>query len=226
MRRFFLTATAVAISTAAMAADTVVVEPVAPALFVWTGGYIGLQAGHAWGKSAYDVDINTAYIPYNPDGWFGGVFAGYNHQFQNNVVAGVEGDLNLGGVKSGLTPARAPIPLPGQYGESQIKWQGSVRARLGYAFDRLLPYVTGGIAFARYDHSVTTFGYGAQFSDNYSGWTAGAGLEYAATDNLIARIEYRYSDYGDKNIPFTNGLFPHTTDLKTHDIRMGVAYKF
>ncbi|MCX8568453.1 outer membrane protein [Aminobacter sp. MET-1] len=205
----------------ALAADA---TATAPAAFVWTGGYIGLQAGHAWGKSNYDVDINDAYVPYDPEGWFGGVYAGYNHQFSNNIVLGIEGDANLGDVKAGRTLAFNPNPLPSEYGDSRIAWHGSVRGRLGYAVDRLMPYVTGGVAFAKYEHTINFNN--SKFRDDYTGWTAGVGLEYAATDNIVARIEYRYADYGEKKYAAQGGLFPHTTNLETHDIRVGVAYKF
>ena len=211
-------------TSAALSADaTSTAQPAAG--FVWTGGYVGLQAGHAWGDSTYDVDTTTAFIPYNPDGWFGGIFAGYNYQISNGVVVGVEGDINFAGIESGRTGGVSPGPTPGVSGNAEINWQGSIRGRLGHGFERFLPYITAGVAFAGLDHSITS-SFGAQFSDTYVGWTAGVGLEYALANNITARIEYRYADYGDKKYPVTNTFFEHTTDLSTQDVRLGIAYKF
>lgn len=226
MKTILLAATIVTLSAgSALSADAAAAED-APARFVWTGGYAGLQAGHGWGDSSYDVDSNAVFVPYDPNGWFGGAFAGYNHQFNNNAVVGIEADFSFGDIKAGRTSVFTPAPLPDQYGYSQIKWQGALRVRVGYAVDRLLPYVTGGVAFAKYDHSASAPWQTNQFSDIYAGWTAGAGLEYAFADNLTARIEYRYSDYGDRKYPDIRSLLAHTTNLSTQDVRLGVAYKF
>jgi len=116
---------------------------------------------------------------------------------------------------------------------TRIKWDGAARLRIGYAFDRFLPYIAGGVAGADFrwrpfypidlsvPHDVTMWG-----------WTIGAGLEYAITDNLIARVEYRYTDYGDKTkldykpTAIADGGYNDTANLKTNDIRVGIAYKF
>lgn len=222
MKKFFLAGATLLVSVAsACAADAVAA---APTLFAWSGGYFGLQAGHSWANSNYNVDVNDAYVPYDPDGWFGGVFAGYGHQFSNNVVLGLEADLNLSDVKAGRTFALDPTPTPSAFGDSRISWHGSIRGRLGYAFGRLMPFVTGGVALARYEHTINFDN--SKFRDDYAGWTAGVGLEYAATDRIITRVEYRHSDYGDKSYGQIGGLFPHTTDLESHDVRFGIAYKF
>lgn len=225
MKTILLTTTFLfAVAGSALAADVVVQE--AEPIYNWSGVYVGAQAGYAWGDSTYNVDTNSAFVPYDPNGWFGGIFSGYNYQFNNDVVVGVEGDFSFSDVKAGRTIIYIPDPFPGEYGDSQVKWQGTVRGRLGYAVDRFLPYVTGGVAFAKYDYSIGGSWGTKQFSDNYAGWTAGAGLEYAFANNFTARVEYRYSDYGDKKYPFSGGALPHTTDLTTHDLRLGVAYKF
>ena len=104
-------------TSAALSAD--VTTPVQPAdRFVWTGGYVGVQAGHAWGTSTYDVDITAAFIPYNPDGWFGGIFAGYNYQISNGVVVGVEGDINFAGIESGRKGGLNPGQTPSAFGNA------------------------------------------------------------------------------------------------------------
>ena len=106
-------------------------------------------------------------------------------------------------------------------------WQGSVRARLGYAIDNFLPYITGGVAWTDFDVTQTLAGVGTvDTSDTFVGWTIGLGLEYAFTPNLIGRVEYRYTDYGDNTDNL--GLFGFNDNVDFHDntVRIGVAYKF
>jgi len=208
------------------------VEPVVamPASFVWTGFYVGAEAGYAWGNSTYKVNINPFTASLDPKGAFGGAFAGFNYQLPSNVVLGLEGDFNGGDISSSGVVGSNPA-APGRFGAKE-DWFGSARARLGYSLDRFMPYVTGGVAIADYKHDVVSaVRPGASWSDTYVGWTAGAGLEYAITDNIIARIEYRYSDYGKQSFPFTpvlgaQGYYAHSVDLKTNDVRVGISYKF
>lgn len=203
----------------------------ATAGFVWTGGYVGLQAGYAWGDSHYDEGYGT-FINYDPKGLIGGAYAGYNHQF-GNLVIGAEADINF----SDVGRERAPEEYEGggsndyHYGTADMKWNGAIRARLGYAADRFLPYFAAGVAFAKYDVAFIHGEDGDAYthwerSASMTGWTLGGGIEYAATDNLMVRAEYRYSDYGNEkwNDPDWDGDLD--VDLKTHDLRLGVAYKF
>lgn len=203
----------------AMAADLAprAVEPVAPlyAPFSWTGFYAGVQGGYVWGDSTLSVGAST--VSLDPKGAFGGIHAGYNYQFDGSIVLGAEADVNLSAAKSDSVAAFRGIL------KSDLKWFGSTRLRAGYAIDRFLPYLTGGLAFAGFDHDFIGGGGTISLSDTYFGWTAGAGLEYAFTDNLTGRVEYRYTDYGSQSytLPGT-----HQLDLKTSDVRVGISYKF
>jgi outer membrane immunogenic protein len=80
------------------------------------------------------------------------------------------------------------------------------------------------VAFGDVKNSGTINGIGFSESKTLTGWTVGGGVDYAATDNLIVRLEYRYTDYGDKNIAF--GGLSVKNDFKTNEVRLGVAYKF
>jgi outer membrane immunogenic protein len=110
--------------------------------------------------------------------------------------------------------------------ESELDWEGAIRARLGYAVDRFLPYVAGGVAFGRLSGEVfDDLGASLGSSDETNtGWTLGVGLEYAFTDNIIGRAEYRYTDFGD--FDFDAGAADVSADLTTNDVRLGIAYKF
>jgi len=116
------------------------------------------------------------------------------------------------------------------YVQTRIKWEASIRARMGYAFDRLLLYVTGGVAFADIERKYYTFGPDTldSFSDVRTGWTVGAGAEYAFTQNWSVFGEYRYSDYGHSTYIPPSFLSPfserhHDT---THGVRVGVNFRF
>ncbi|WP_162244888.1 outer membrane protein [Aminobacter sp. DSM 101952] len=203
------------------------VASAATAGFVWTGGYVGLQVGHAWGDSYYDDGFGS-FINYDPKGVIGGAYAGYNHQF-GNLVIGAEADLNFSGIERG----RAPEEYEGggssdvHYGTAEMKWNGTIRARLGYAVDRFLPYVAAGVAFAKYDIALMHDDFSHfERSTAVPGWTLGGGIEYAATDNLMVRAEYRYTDYGNETWDDENWGDGLNVDLKTHDLRLGIAYKF
>lgn len=147
------------------------------------------------------------------------------------MVLGVDADIAWSGADSGFeTGANAAgVPIPPNQHSVDIDYSGALRARLGYAFDRFLPYVAGGLAVARadffYDHSADD----ASFSDTIWGWTIGAGVEYAATNNLIVRAEYRFSDFGNGSTSGQFPLFPAEStryELDSHDVRIGIAYKF
>ena len=208
---------------AAVGADATSVQPVDG--FVWTGGYVGVQAGHLWGNGRTSAETGWNSEP-DVAGWLGGVYAGYNHQLANQVVIGIEADLawsNADGFGQAYDGSGTPLPPPVIGDVYELNWSGAARLKLGYAMDRLLPYVAGGVAFA--DVNVHAIDDGVRISpivgDTMVGWTLGAGVEYAFTDNLIGRVEYRYTDFGD----FDLSSFA-TAELKTHDVRLGVAYKF
>src|SRR5690606_5299409 len=160
--------------------DAVVYEPapevyVAP-VFNWTGAYIGGQVGYLWGDGDASSDtIGTS--EFEPDGWLGGIYVGYNYQFTNNVVLGVDADFAWTGADDSC-----PVTPVGSL-DTELEWEGAVRARLGYAVERFLPYIAGGVAFGRlsgegFDGGGTSVG---SDDDTSTGWTLGVGLEYAFT---------------------------------------------
>lgn len=212
----------------AMAADAIeeIPGPIEPeAIFSWTGGYIGIQGGYAWGESRFQLDNGNFSDP-DPDGFFGGIYVGYNAQLGSNWVLGIDADINISGL-DGDDAGRFPdgTPFLGTSVTGEQDWNAAVRARVGFAVDRFLPYIAGGVAFSDYNVTVNDGGVIATFDDTYTGWTIGAGAEYAFTDNLIFRGEYRYTDFGSADF---SAITPNDTeiDLKTHDVRVGIAYKF
>jgi outer membrane immunogenic protein len=180
--------------------------------FSWTGFYLGLNGGGGWGSSTWDRagDLNLS------GGVIGGT-AGFNWQM-NQFVLGVEGDVDWSGV-SGTTSALCP---PGC--ATRNDWLGTVRGRLGYSFDRFLPYVTGGLAAG--DIKATTPGF-AGASQTDLGWAIGAGVEAAIVGNWSAKAEYLHVDLGSFNCGLSCGLVaPDNVSFSANLLRGGVNYKF
>jgi outer membrane immunogenic protein len=210
-----------ALSAHALAADPQIGASATPS-FDWTGFYAGGQIGGGWVNKKTNDDPNSVGIGLG--GVIGGAYAGYNWQIPgSSVVLGIDTDVVLSGVDgSGGNPV-------GNTASGKWDWYGATRGRLGYAFDRFLPYVAGGVA---YGHVKASYGFpdGTIYSGGKTdtGWTIGGGFEYALTDTLIARAEYRYTDFGKTHVTLSNGGFSNVSevDLPVHDIRIGLAYKF
>ena len=148
----------------------------------------------------------------------------------NRFVIGAEADVTYNAV-DGLTAIDAGGGGVNTLLRSELKWSGAARLRAGYAFDRILPYIAAGVAAAKYE--VTAISAGAPggeipfHDESHIGWTVGAGIEHAFTDRWLARVEYRYSDFGSQDISLAAGFATEThVDLRTHDVRAGLSYKF
>jgi outer membrane immunogenic protein len=158
--------------------------------FSWTGIYLGVQGGYAWGELNFDDGSgSTASWPQH-SGWFGGGLAGINLQL-NPFVLGVESDANIGN-RGGATHVGGGFSV-----RPDIDSLASLRGRIGLAADRLLFFATVGWAWA--DVSGTVVAGFEQFTvdTTLKGWTMGGGLDYAFTDKFIGRIEYRHYALGD-----------------------------
>lgn len=231
--KLFLLASAFTVlaSTSVNAADAIVTADASPVVmapsFSWAGAYVGGQVGYGWGKSTF-TDPNFS-PSLKPDGFLGGIYAGYNFAVSESVILGIDGDITYNNLKDGKSEDFGGI-ITGA--DSKLRWSGAVRARAGYAIDRFLPYIAGGVAFGDVKNSAffdsSGFNFYAAQSKILTGWTIGAGVDYAATDNLILRLEYRYTDYGRKDFSGSNELFSFDTGnkFKTNELRLGLAYKF
>lgn len=265
MKALLTLTTLLSLSVSAQAADVVIQEvPEVVAGFSWSGIYVGAHGGYSWGEGDL-VDLfcepliagrctddavgrPTFGLPgtfrghTDSDDFFGGVHLGYNHQFSGGFVLGAEGDINFGRQFDGQFFFGENFGFTGEdainvnaIGEIDLDWDGSARLKAGFAFDRILPYVTGGVAFAQYDASFSDpdrtdaprFGEGSLV-----GYTLGAGLDYAATDNVIVGAEYRFTDLGSDTVGLTNAALDadihayEVRDLEMHDIRLKISYKF
>jgi outer membrane immunogenic protein len=218
-----------------------------PPLFTWTGIYIGGQIGYAWGAGNFDATgfdpVTGAFVSGNlgsrPNGVIGGAHLGYQYQF-NQFVLGIEGSVD-GTSLSNTAVAVFPIAFGGSTltAQSTADVQGSIRGKAGIAWDRVMIYGTGGVAFGGFSTNLTLaapnfippFFATADTSNTRTGWTAGGGLQFAVTNNWWVYGEYRFSDFG----TIRNGAFPNvpagvffngSRRLQENQVQAGFSYKF
>lgn len=213
---------ALTISTAS-AADldllrpTISEEPATPRTIDWTGFEFGVSGGGSLTSAE-----GSKFFGRTEDflGTQGSVFAGYQYQLGNNVVLGIEGDVTYtGGNEKTFNVFDATNTYIGQE-EISSDWSGSVRARVGYAFDRLQLYTTGGYVATRVvDKADTTVAVGT-FYENFHGVTVGAGADYAFTDSIFGRAEYRYNAFFERHVGRLDA------QLDQHVVSIGVGMKF
>lgn len=216
-----------AAATGAQAADLgsprmpIAAAVVAPA-FTWTGFYGGLNVGIGFVNTNLGA-LSGGNLPGSATGLVAGGQIGFNYQM-NNLVLGIEGDLGYFGTQRRGTPV--PFAAVQVQSSWRTTWDASIRGRLGFAADRTLFYVTGGVAFADLrlaNTDITNNVILAAQTQTRVGWTVGAGIEHAFTPNWTVRAEYLYANYGrrDFTTPAVAGV-----RMETHKIRLGVNYLF
>lgn len=246
------TASAVAITGPAFAAEPLPPPPPPPVpIFTWTGVYIGVQIGGVWARDSATLlnpgsgpgvqNVNGVLIPFaipavnfpftvNESGVIGGAHIGYDVQI-NQWVLGVEGSVDGTSMSKSQHISAIPRLFEADL-TTRSDIQGSIRGRLGIAFDRVLLYGTGGVAFAGIRDSYNTVAFGGGVFDNArsrTGWTAGGGFAYAFTNNWSIGAEYRYSDFGHfsdaSNIAFFS-LSRVDRHLTENQVEGRLSYKF
>jgi outer membrane immunogenic protein len=262
MKKFLIAATALsgllAFAGPASAADVALV----PA-YDWTGFYLGANGGYGWEAGSGNTNLSTDDITpvnlgdatdfsrgtigdLNADGWFGGLQAGYNLQ-SGMIVFGAEADIQISDINDSIsgtfTNPNGTQQIDGT-ASLDVDWFGTVRGRIGAAFDHLLIYGTGGIAFGGVDYEMDAFENGGiplfetnlQSSNTEVGYVLGAGAEYAFNQNWTMKLEYQYIDFG--NVSTSSPVFDIGTtnptgetassdiDARFHTVRLGVNFKF
>ncbi|HUI21128.1 MAG TPA: outer membrane protein [Methylocella sp.] len=265
MRHQFLLASvgAITLTGSAFAADLTPPPPPPVPVFTWTGPYLGGQVGYAWATGANNVSGVDPYtgvafassIGQTPSGVIGGANVGYNYEIpqwswfsSSGVVIGLEGTVDGTGLTNTGTlafPDRTSLTA-----QTTATVQGSIRGRLGIAWDRLLIYGTGGVAFGGFDTQYNYDGSGAtigkthlapffgtsSFSNTRVGWTVGGGIQYAITNAWSVRVEYRYTDWGRINETLFGGtVFPTVfptfgffgdRHVQQNQVQVGFDYRF
>ena len=193
----------------------------APQVYNWTGIYVGGHIGGGFVGSSWSDPIGGS-DTFNNSGFLGGGQVGANAQF-NRMVVGVEGDFSWMNLSNGSTD---PI---GEKINSDVQWTSTATGRVGAAFDRLLVYAKGGLALAQDKSSLTDLS-GNTANDSFlrTGWTAGAGFEYAFTGNWSAKVEYDYLGFGPQAMNFTAppGSVRPSASLNVQEVKAGVNLRF
>jgi outer membrane immunogenic protein len=205
-------------------------------LYDWSGFYVGVFGGGGFGN--HNINNGTTAAPfanytanYSSQGGVAGGEAGYNIQ-SGNIVVGIEADGFWSGLKGndGAQIAAGAFPIA-SVDSDNLRWGGTLRARGGFAVDRWLMFFTGGWAFGDIAHTNTDPVLGIdRFTVHANGLTAGGGIAYAVTNNLIGKVEYRYYNFNGYNRPGTpltpNGQIPYTTETTYSVVTVGLDYKF
>ncbi len=249
----------VALSSSAFAADLPTKKgppPMPMALpFSWTGGYFGIYAGGSFANSNMQeingpgelafIDDQKTSANLDPDAFVLGGYVGYNYEFPSLFVLGaeVEGGGSFGSTtgvtNSGFHPGPPELDYIPTYNKFSTPWDFRARARLGYAFGQVLPFIAGGLSVTQADLDLTfpcpnfpapgVTTYTSNTSKVLTGFNIGGGIDWAITPNVIARAEYIFDDYGsptfneDGSQGWNNRKL---SNLYNSTARVAVAYKF
>jgi outer membrane immunogenic protein len=196
---------AISAANAADAVEQIPQAPVAvdtPVINTWQGFYLGGYGNYGWGSMGPgDRDVK---------GFGGGAFTGYNWQ-SGQIVYGLEADLGYSGQDGAASG--------GAY-RAETGWNGSVRGRVGYDLNPFMIYGTAGLAVANAELKDAT----SSDDKTLVGYTVGAGAEAFVTNNVTARIEYRYTDFGKDTYNLNSGAVSQGFD--DHSVRVGIGVKF
>ncbi|KJC49638.1 carbohydrate porin [Bradyrhizobium sp. LTSP857] len=213
---------------ASSAADLPLKARAARTVYDWTGFYVGGHFGYGdagFGPGTNPMPEQGVVLPHSATGLTGGYQLGYNRQLANRVVLGIEADSTFTSPSDGPALSHSPAPF-----HTTIDYVGTVRGRVGYAFDRFMPYVTGGFAWG-HTHINVNDGDGVTglfpVGHYQTGWTAGFGLEYAVSGNWTAKAEYEYVDLSRKTYDLSSfGLGSVNVDPRIHLFKLGLNYQF
>jgi len=219
---------AAALSAAPIAASGADLPTVIPAkapvvaavpAYNWSGLYVGLNGGGGTGESMHtDANFGVTTEKFHVGGGLVGGTAGYNFTV-GRWIWGIEGDLDWAGIK-GQSAAIAVAGGLATYGTSLLEL-GTVRGRVGYAFDRFLPYLTGGLAVGDVQGSITAPTLVTSATQLRAGWAAGAGVEYGLSTSLSIKAEYLYV-----GLSSTTAVPMDNVGFRSSIIRAGLNWRF
>jgi outer membrane immunogenic protein len=244
MKRILFTTVSLGVLVAvspALAADlgTYTKAPAAVApIYDWTGVYIGAFGGGGFGNHNVNNGAPNGFAnfdaTYSSQGGLGGGEIGYNWQ-SGSVLFGVEADAFWSGISGNDVAAvnAGSFPLVGSTDATTLRWGATARVRGGVTVDRFLLFFTGGWAYGDFHHTdintaaLTPAAGTETFTATKSGLTAGGGIAYALTNNVLGKFEYRYYDFGSLGRPSpTNGVTPYNVTATYSVVTLGLDFKF
>lgn len=203
----------------------------------WSGFYVGANIGKGWGmnKSPNNQDFHS----FKTDGAIGGIHVGYNYQFDNRYLLGVEAQVSLSNIKK-TEYDRVNNPHSAYVNSVKLKHALSLNAKAGYLVDDFLPYVTAGLTYAKHEYGLgcdqeyapSTLGCATSFSDSANksalGFNVGIGMDYKITDNLSMGAEFRYTKFGKKSVDLLDPNHPNKTrrDFKTDMKTLNLSFTY
>jgi opacity protein-like surface antigen len=205
----------------------------------WNGPYVGVHIGNGWSDTSNNTSDTVTGASLgsgttSTSNINGGVQAGYDLTMSNRVVFGVVTAVSLVD-SSDTTTTSNPAGTIVSTNKGSTDWSGSIRARLGYAFNNTLMYGTGGWAWstgsARRTQVAGTVGLATPGTTetvgvDHSGWTLGGGIEYAFMPQWTFFGEYRHTEFGTENITFPVAQRLTKSTSTTEALTFGVNYKF
>jgi len=259
MKRLFLASAAALVTLnaggSALAADIPVKARPLPPVYSWTGWYVGVHVGGAWGTKEWSDPTffdgfttftfpDTTTNNYGVNGFLGGVQVGYNVQ-SGPWVWGVEAQASWAGI-------RGSDPCFFFSGKSTCKTKidalGSFAVRFGGTIDRAMLYVKGGLAWAYERHAINTLFFGGKGTGDSAtvttetkhwrwGGMLGAGVEFAFTNSISGKLEYNYMDFGTRTYtfgpvssPFADPGSGESVELKIrqniHLVKVGLNFRW
>jgi high affinity Mn2+ porin len=210
-------------AAADLSARLAVKAPIPASIYDWTGFYAGGHFGYgdaSFGPGTNPIPLQGVFLPPSRTGLIGGFQAGYNRQLSNHLVIGVEADSSF------PSPIDVPRLTPAPFNTS-IDYVGTLRGRVGYAFGPWMPYLTGGFAWGHTYVVVNDDAGGllATVKGYQTGWTAGAGVEFAVSGNWSAKAEYDYIDLSQRTYDVGGfGLPGVNVDPRIHLAKLGLNY--
>jgi outer membrane immunogenic protein len=241
-RTLFAGALALAAASPVLAADLPQAPPPpppqAPAAYVptvvpqynWGGVYFGINGGYGFGDSEWTTPSGGTTGDFSTSGGLVGVTVGANFQ-ASQLVVGVEGDIDWTDIKGNLSSTTFCGPGVTCTFQTENDWLGTIRGRVGYAWDRVLFYGTAGGAFGNIKPQLTGGTTAVSTNSTEFGWTAGGGIEVAVTENFTARVEYLFVDLEKGNLSCAAATCGGTAlsipvSFDASLIRVGLDYKF
>lgn len=196
-----------------------------PAVYDWSGLYLGVSGGYGWGDTEHfngaartqDFDLEGVII--------GGGF-GYNHQI-DLLVLGLEADISYSDIDAEVGPGSIngfgcnPVSC-----ETLVNWLATARLRAGLAFDRFLPFVTGGLAIGGLEARSVENDDLDEGEQTEIGWTIGGGIEFGVSENLSIKAEYLYFEFDKFRYDDGTSDVSFDADADFSIIRGGLNWRF
>jgi opacity protein-like surface antigen len=196
--------------------------PMPPSPGNWAGAFAGVEGGFGWANRTGCWNGGAPTVPdcsglssfhqfnYNQSGWLGGIQAGYNWQFESNLLFGVEGNFAIANITG-------TIPSGSSAGVGTWNALGMATGKLGWTNGPLLIYADAGVAAANLDFVGNS---GCNFSMGHTGPVAGAGVAWKVTQRVSLDLEYDHIWFDTQATPCTGS---HTNDEVVTATNMDLA---